>query len=93
LIFTATVPRCPRKLFWIRPVRTPSTSSCSNSIVTSGRASGSASHERMTSRSFEAEVHLRVSTSSIARWIVDLPASFGPRTTVSPRPNDTSSAR
>ncbi len=26
----------------------------------------------------------RVRASSIARWIVDLPASFGPRTIVSP---------
>ena len=35
-------------------------------------------------RAIELALTRRVSASSIARWIVDLPDSFGPRTTVSP---------
>ena len=35
----------------------------------------------------------RVMASSMARWIVDLPASFGPRTTVTPGARSMSSSR
>ena len=53
--------------------------------------SSAASHGRSASRSPAELVTRRVMASSMARWIVDLPASFGPRTTV--RPGARSTAR
>ena len=88
-----TVPREPANVFSRVPVFWPSSSSCSNSMVTTDRASGGASHGRRDSRSPAALVTRRVMASSMARWMVVLPASFGPRTTVSPGARSMSSSR
>ena len=89
-----TVPRCPANVFSRVPVALrPSSSSCSNSMAIHVRASGSASHGRSDSRSAAPLVTRRVMASSMARWIVDLPASFGPRTTVTPGARSISSSR
>ena len=71
LLDRAGLARRPR-----RPARTRS--------VMTERASVGASHGRSASSSPAVLVTRRVRTSSSARWIVVLPASFGPRTTVSP---------
>ena len=76
--------------FSIEPVRSAvsaASPSTLKSSVTVGRADGSASHERSPStRSSPVPVGTSepVSPSSIARAIVDLPDSFGPRMIVSP---------
>ena len=80
-----TVPLAPANTFsrW-PPWAAPSSSSYEKVIAMAGRASGLPSHGTSPSSSPAALVTLRVSASSIARWIVDLPASLGPRTTVRP---------
>ncbi len=62
-------------------------------METHGRASSLASHGRRPSRSPAPLVTRRVRASSMARWMVVLPASFGPRTTVTPEARSMSSSR
>ena len=89
-----TCPLEPRNDFASRPSRgSPSSSSYVNVSATVVRESGSLSHETSPSRSAAELVTLRVSASSIARWIVDLPASFGPRTMLRPGDRMNSSSR
>ena len=59
----------------------------------SGARPPPASHGRSASMSAPLLVTLRVRASSIARWIVVLPASFGPWTIVSPGESGISSSR
>ena len=72
--------RFSRRPSWL----SPSSSSQVKVIATDGRTSASASQGTSPSSSAAELVTLRVRASSTARWIVDLPASLGPRTTVSP---------
>ena len=80
-----TVPLEPRNDFSRRPSWVPPSSS---SYVNSSAIAGARPGRRPTARGRRGRpaelVTLRVSASSIARWSVDLPASLGPRTTVSP---------
>ncbi len=71
----------------IAPVRggSPDPSpSTAKSTVTVGRAVGSASHDRSPSRPPAASRASPTIASSMARAIVDFPASFGPRMIVRP---------
>ena len=79
-----TVPFEPANVFSRMPTFLPSSSSCSNSTVMIERASAGAPHGRSASSSPAVLVARRVRASSRARWMVLLPASFGPRMTVSP---------
>ncbi len=89
----STVPLDPANVFSSVPERVPSSSSWSNSIATTVWAPSAASHGRSDSRSPAALVTRRVMASSMARWMVDLPASFGPRTIVRPGARSMSSSR
>ncbi len=89
--WSLTVPFWPAKDFSSVPVASrPSSSSCSNSSAIHGLVSVATSHGRRASRSAAVLVTRRVMASSIARWIVDLPASLGPRITVTPGASSTS---
>ena len=63
------------------------------SIEITGLASSGASHDRSESISAALVVTFFVRTSSRARWIVVLPASFGPWTIVRPGASGTSNSR
>ena len=86
-------PRSAERLLEGPGPRRRSSSSISKSSSITGRASSGASHGRSASRSAPPLVTFRVRASSIARWIVVLPASFGPRTIVSPGDSGISSSR
>ena len=89
-----TVPFAPRNAFSIEPRWTPfSSSSISKSMAMTGRASSGASHDRRPSISAALEVAFFVRMSSSARWIVVLPASFGPWMIVRPGASGTSNSR
>ena len=96
---SATRPRWPRNSFSRTPRReiicplAPVSSSITTSSRVADRSSSAAPQDRMVSSSAVVAVALRKRASSRPRWIVDLPASLGPRMMVKPDASSISRSR